>query len=564
MAKTLLKLKQLESLTAARALESAANGAISASVTTATELAFLASAASNSVTADKAAIYASSGVLSATTLDATSLEVTNLKAKDGSAAGSIANSTGVVTLASSVLTTADINGGSIDGATLGAAAQVTITDADMNGGSVDGVIIGAASAAAGTFAALTATSFVMDSATISLVTLKAESFADSDSALPTTGAVKQYVDGIQAGLDVKASCAVASIASFTMAADPSPSTSTLVLADGEFGFDASNDRIIIDGVTLTHASNVGARILVKDGVNQGGTGIHQKWNGVYTLGALDGSTCTLTRATDFDAGTEFIGAPFFFIDAGTVNAFHGFVASVSAAPTIGTHVIPFFQFTAPSESQAGNGIGKTGNAFDLALAELTEKAADAVAGDMIAISDSENSGVSKKISVTNLVDLMDGDGLAATSGVLAVDIATNPGLEFNSAKLRIKMDGSSLNRGAGGLKVNNTGIGHSQMSMLEAEINIAAAAGEETGNITLPNADQADVTAMQGSPLTQVYYNGLRLSKASSEVNAKGSNAAHGDYFLKRHDDNNIKVCFDAADYVDNDKLQVIICKTVV
>lgn len=66
------------------------------------------------------------------TVDTTDLEVTNLKAKDGAAAGSIADSTGVVTLASSVLTTTDINGGTIDGA-----------------------IIGGASAAAGTFTSLT-------------------------------------------------------------------------------------------------------------------------------------------------------------------------------------------------------------------------------------------------------------------------------------------------------------------------------------------------------------------------------------------------------------------------
>jgi hypothetical protein len=51
----------------------------------------------------------------ATTVDSTNLEVTNLKAKDGTAAGSIADSTGVVTLGSSVLTTTDINGGTIDG-----------------------------------------------------------------------------------------------------------------------------------------------------------------------------------------------------------------------------------------------------------------------------------------------------------------------------------------------------------------------------------------------------------------------------------------------------------------
>jgi hypothetical protein len=62
------------------------------------------------------------GTINATTVDTTNLEVTNLKAKDGTAAGSIANSTGVVTLASSVLTTTDINGGTIDGTVIGGAS----------------------------------------------------------------------------------------------------------------------------------------------------------------------------------------------------------------------------------------------------------------------------------------------------------------------------------------------------------------------------------------------------------------------------------------------------------
>jgi trimeric autotransporter adhesin len=52
-------------------------------------------------------------------VNATNLEITNLKANDGTSAGSIADSTGVVTLASSVLTTADINGGTIDNTVIG-------------------------------------------------------------------------------------------------------------------------------------------------------------------------------------------------------------------------------------------------------------------------------------------------------------------------------------------------------------------------------------------------------------------------------------------------------------
>jgi hypothetical protein len=54
-----------------------------------------------------------------TNLDLTNLEVTNIKAKDGTASATIADSTGVMTIASSVLTTTDINGGTIDNVTLG-------------------------------------------------------------------------------------------------------------------------------------------------------------------------------------------------------------------------------------------------------------------------------------------------------------------------------------------------------------------------------------------------------------------------------------------------------------
>lgn len=73
--------------------------------------------------------------VNATTVDTTNIEVTNLKAKDGTTAGSIADTTGVVTLASSVLTTADINGGTIDGATIGGAtpAAGTFTTLTANG-----------------------------------------------------------------------------------------------------------------------------------------------------------------------------------------------------------------------------------------------------------------------------------------------------------------------------------------------------------------------------------------------------------------------------------------------
>jgi len=129
--------------------------------------------------------------VAATTVDTTNIEVTNLKAKDGTSAGSIADSTGVVTIASSVLTTTDINGGSVDGVTLGTNSAVTeaqidniningntisstdtngnvtitpdgtgsvaITKIDVAGGEIDGTTIGANSASTGAFTTLNAT-----------------------------------------------------------------------------------------------------------------------------------------------------------------------------------------------------------------------------------------------------------------------------------------------------------------------------------------------------------------------------------------------------------------------
>ena len=70
-----------------------------------------------------------------TTVDTTNLEVTNIKAKDGTASATIANSTGVMTIASSVLTTTDINGGTIDGTAIGGstAAAGAFTTLTSNG-----------------------------------------------------------------------------------------------------------------------------------------------------------------------------------------------------------------------------------------------------------------------------------------------------------------------------------------------------------------------------------------------------------------------------------------------
>ena len=84
-----------------------------------------------------------------TSLTTPTVKTTNLSANDGTASATIANATGVMTVASSVLTTTDINAGTIDGTTIGgssaAAATVTTLTANTNltiagTTTVDGVI----------------------------------------------------------------------------------------------------------------------------------------------------------------------------------------------------------------------------------------------------------------------------------------------------------------------------------------------------------------------------------------------------------------------------------------
>ena len=188
--------------------------------------------------------------VNATTFDMTNLEVTNIKAKDGTAAATIADATGVVTVASSVLTTADINGGTVDGAVVGgttpaagtftslvattadinagtvdavlggttpAAAAVTtlnatgggsltgtwsnlgtVTTMDLNGGTIDGTIIGGASASAGSFTTLSASGAL--TADLSAITSSGDlAVADGGTGASTALAARTNLDVDQAG-----------------------------------------------------------------------------------------------------------------------------------------------------------------------------------------------------------------------------------------------------------------------------------------------------------------------------------------------------------------------------
>jgi hypothetical protein len=133
-----------------------------------------------------------------TTVDTTNLEVSNIKAKDGTSAVTIANSTGIVTITSLTGTTVDINGGAIDGTTIGASTQSSGKFTTLSGsGALD--VAGAATLAGG----LTVTGAALNASTVavSASAISASSYVGNGSGLTGVIATGVAANSVALGTD---------------------------------------------------------------------------------------------------------------------------------------------------------------------------------------------------------------------------------------------------------------------------------------------------------------------------------------------------------------------------
>ena len=175
----------------------------------------------------------------------------NAGAIDGTTIG--ASSAAAGTFTNLVATSADINGGTVDGATIGGSSAGagtftnltasgtvnfngatvsnlgTITTANLDGGTADNIVIGGSTAAAGTFTTLAASSATVGGATVltsvafsdlqaGAVTTSGETFADSDTQIPTNAAVKDHVEAVIPTLTVTEASVTAHQAALAIAA----------------------------------------------------------------------------------------------------------------------------------------------------------------------------------------------------------------------------------------------------------------------------------------------------------------------------------------------------------
>lgn len=328
----------------------------------------------------------------------------------------------------------DINGGSIDGADIGAndaafnitstgtinfnSATVsdlgTVTTVDINGGTIDGVTIGGSSAGAITGTTIEGTSLTDGTVTITsggisgITQLDVDNVRIDGNTVSTTNSngnltlspngtgtvvvpsgykdragfgatslvTKEYVDAVKVGLDVKDSARVATTGS---------------------NIDLSSAPAAIDGVTLSS----GDRVLVKDQSTASA-------NGIYTYAS---SGNAMTRATDFDADAEVTSGAFVFIEEGTANGDNGFVLTTDGSITVGTTNLAFAQFSGAGSITAGDALSKSGNTLDVNVDDQTIE----VSGDNLRL---------KGITQTATGDLIFGNTNGANTGYQRLAIGT--------------------------------------------------------------------------------------------------------------------------------------------
>lgn len=141
-------------------------------------------------------------------------------------------------------------------------------------------------------------------------------------------ATKAYVDSVAQGLSVKAAVVAATTGNITLSGAQT-----------------------IDGVSVV----AGNRVLVKDQTASADNGIYVAAAGAWS------------RSTDADTYNELRNA-FVFVSGGTNNGNTGWSCTIAAGGTLGTTPITFDQFSAAGQTNAGDGLTKSGNTINVVTA----------------------------------------------------------------------------------------------------------------------------------------------------------------------------------------------------
>lgn len=222
------------------------------------------------------------------------------------------------------------------------------------------------------------------------ITGLADPTADSDAAN------KGYVDSVAQGLDVKASCKLATTTNITLSG-------------------TSNG---IDGQSISD----GDRVLVKDQTDASENGIYVVASGAWS------------RATDFDDSASVTPGSFVFVEQGNTQADNGYVMVSDGTVTVGTSDINFEQFSGAGQITAGDGLQKSGNTLSADLRasgglviEFGELAVDLSASSITGTLAVGDGGT----GVTTITGLVKGNGTSAFTAAIDETDYLSPNAEID-------------------------------------------------------------------------------------------------------------------------------------
>ena len=176
-------------------------------------------------------------------------------------------------------------------------------------------------------------------------------------------------------------------------------------------------------------------------------------------------------------------------------------------------------------AMAGAGIGPNNGTFILDLNELGAAAVN-VAADSIAIIDADDSNGSKKESISDLMTAVAGDGLAASSGVLAVGV-DDSSIEINSDSLRIKAGGVTDAMLDDGVATGLAGVGLAASSgVMALDLNELSAANIASGDfLTFVDSDDSNKTRKESIDDIATLFAGAGLAASSAVLSVQVSGA---------------------------------------
>jgi len=216
----------------------------------------------------------------------------------------------------------------------------------------------------------------------------------------------------------------------------------------------------IDGVALSATD----RVLVKDQ----STGAD---NGIYLVNAS-----TWTRALDANISAEVKAGMMMWVNEGSVNGDKQFILTTNDPITLGTTALVFTLFAGGTSYVGGAGLTLTGATFDVVAGDTSLT----VAADSVIVNPNTSGGLETStglrvklngttldrsssgmkvadagVTETQLAASVAGDGLAGGAGTaLSVNMLSTGGLQTTTDQLGIKLNGATLLLAAGGLSVN--------------------------------------------------------------------------------------------------------------